>query len=50
MSGEYAMLSAAADKGWVDFKAGAIEITTAIRRAGADLIATYLAPKLLDWM
>jgi porphobilinogen synthase len=50
VSGEYSMLHAAADRGWIDLKAAAIETTTAIRRAGADLILTYFAPKLLEWI
>ena len=50
VSGEYAMLHAAAEKGWVDLKAAAIETTLAIRRAGADLIVTYFAPDLLAWL
>lgn len=49
VSGEYAMLHAAADRGWVDLKAAAMETTYAIRRAGADLILTYFAPKLVEW-
>jgi porphobilinogen synthase len=50
VSGEYAMLHAAAERGAVDLKAAAIETTTAIKRAGADLIVTYFAPKLVDWL
>lgn len=50
VSGEYSMLHAAAERGWVDLEAVAIEHTTAIRRAGADLVITYFAPKLLDWL
>ena len=44
VSGEYAMLAAAAERGWLDERAAAVEITTAIKRAGADLIITYFAP------
>ena len=44
VSGEYSMLHAAADRGWVDLKETAVETTTAIRRAGADTILTYFAP------
>jgi porphobilinogen synthase len=43
VSGEYAMLQAAAANGWIDHDATALEILTAIKRAGADLILTYLA-------
>lgn len=50
VSGEYAMLHAAAERGWVDLRSAAVEQTTAIRRAGADLIVTYFAPQLLDWL
>jgi porphobilinogen synthase len=42
VSGEYAMLQAAAANGWIDHDAAALEILTAIKRAGADLILTYL--------
>jgi len=50
VSGEYSMLCAAAEKGWIDLKLTALETTYAIRRAGADLIITYFAPKLLQWL
>ncbi len=50
VSGEYSMLHAAADRGWLDLKAAALETTTAIKRAGADLILTYFAPKLVEWL
>jgi porphobilinogen synthase len=43
VSGEYAMLHAAAEKGWLDLEAVALESLTAIKRAGADLILTYFA-------
>lgn len=49
VSGEYAMLHAAAERGWVDLRSAAVEQTLAIRRAGADLIVTYFAPQCLDW-
>ncbi|NMD26259.1 MAG: porphobilinogen synthase, partial [Actinobacteria bacterium] len=42
-SGEYAMIKAAAANGWIDHDAVAGEQLTAIRRAGADVILTYLA-------
>ena len=43
VSGEYAMIKAAAANGWIDHDAVAVEHLTAIRRAGADIILTYLA-------
>lgn len=50
VSGEYAMLHAAAERGWVDLRAAALETTLAIRRAGANLIVTYFAPDLATWL
>jgi porphobilinogen synthase len=50
VSGEYAMLHAAAERGWADLRAAATEATTAIRRAGADLILTYFAKDLAGWL
>jgi porphobilinogen synthase len=46
VSGEYAMLKAAAERGWIDGSAVALEQLTAIKRAGADFILTYLAREL----
>lgn len=43
VSGEYAMLKAAAQKGWIDEKNGMLEILTSIKRAGADIIFSYFA-------
>jgi porphobilinogen synthase len=43
VSGEYAMLKAAADHGWIDGDAAALEVLTSIKRAGADFVLTYLA-------
>ncbi|KJS29276.1 MAG: delta-aminolevulinic acid dehydratase [Desulfatitalea sp. BRH_c12] len=43
VSGEYAMIKAAAEKGWIDGKAVMLETLTAIKRAGADMILTYFA-------
>lgn len=43
VSGEYAMLKAAVQKGWIDEKPAVIETLTSMRRAGADLIVTYYA-------
>lgn len=48
VSGEYSMIHAAAGRGWIDLDAAALETTTAIKRAGADLILTYFAPRLLE--
>lgn len=46
VSGEYAMLHAAAERGWLDRDAAALETLLAIRRAGADIILTYWAKEL----
>ena len=46
VSGEYAMLKAAADRGWLDHDSGMLEQLTAIKRAGADLIASYFAKEV----
>lgn len=43
ISGEYAMIKAAAEKGWIDEDKAILEVLTSIKRAGADLIATYFA-------
>lgn len=43
VSGEYAMIKAAAEKGWIDEDKAIVESLTSIKRAGADLIATYFA-------
>jgi porphobilinogen synthase len=48
VSGEYAMLHAAAEKGWLDLEATAHESLLSIKRAGADLIVTYFAEDLAD--
>jgi len=50
VSGEYAMLKAAAEKGWVDEKAVALETLLCFRRAGADVILTYYAKQAAKWM
>ena len=50
VSGEYAMLKAAAAAGDLDERAAAIESLTAIRRAGADVIFTYWAKELAGWL
>jgi porphobilinogen synthase len=46
VSGEYAMVKAAAERGWIDGTAVAVEQLTAVKRAGADLILTYFAGEL----
>jgi porphobilinogen synthase len=48
VSGEYAMIKAAAERGWIDGPAVALEHTLAIKRAGADVILTYLAGELAE--
>jgi porphobilinogen synthase len=50
VSGEMAMIKAAAAVGAVDFRAVALESLIGIKRAGADLILTYLAPEVLPWL
>ncbi len=49
-SGEFAMLKAAAEKGWIDERSGTLEVLTAIRRAGADFIITYYAKEVARWL
>ena len=48
VSGEYSMLKAAAERGWIDGPAVALEQLTAVKRAGADIILTYLARELAE--
>ncbi|MFB6248053.1 MAG: porphobilinogen synthase [Salinibacter sp.] len=50
VSGEYAMIKAAAQNGWLDERACAMEALTGIRRAGADLILTYFAADAARWL
>jgi porphobilinogen synthase len=50
VSGEVAMLEAAAAKGWIDRRSAALESITAIARAGADVILTYLAADVARWL
>ena len=50
VSGEYAMLKAAAANGWLDERAVTLEIMTAFKRAGADLIITYAARDVAQWL
>ena len=50
VSGEYAMLKAAAERGWLDEKKVVLESLLAIRRAGADVIFTYYARQAAQWL
>jgi porphobilinogen synthase len=50
VSGEYAMVKAAAAQGWLDERAVILETLTAIRRAGADIILTYHAKEAARWL
>jgi porphobilinogen synthase len=50
VSGEYAMVKAAAQAGWLDERQAAVESLTAIKRAGADLIVSYWTKDLAQWL
>jgi porphobilinogen synthase len=50
VSGEYAMLKAAAREGWIDEKSAILEVLTSIKRAGADMIITYHAKEAVEWL
>lgn len=50
VSGEYSMIKAAAERGWLDEKKIVLETLTAFRRAGADLIITYHAKEAAQWL
>ena len=50
VSGEYAMIKAAAQQGWIDEKRVALEVLTSIKRAGADMILTYFAKSVAEWL
>jgi porphobilinogen synthase len=50
VSGEYAMVKAAAQNGWLDERSVVLEVLTSIRRAGADLVLTYHAKDAADWL
>jgi porphobilinogen synthase len=50
VSGEYAMVKAAAAAGWMDERQAALESLTAIKRAGADVIVTYWAKNVASWL
>jgi porphobilinogen synthase len=50
VSGEFSLIKAAAERGWIDERAAAFETLTGIKRAGADLILTYFAPDMCRWL
>jgi len=50
VSGEYTMIKTAASMGFLDYQRTVIESTLAIRRAGADIIITYFAKDLAEWL
>ncbi|MBA2871637.1 porphobilinogen synthase [Anoxybacillus calidus] len=50
VSGEYSMIKAAAQNGWIDEKAIVLEMLTGMKRAGADLILTYFAKDVARWL
>ena len=50
VSGEYAMVKAAAERGWLDERAVVLETLTGIRRAGADIVITYHAKDVARWL
>jgi porphobilinogen synthase len=50
VSGEYSMVKAAAQNGWIDEQRIVMEVLTGIRRAGADMIITYFAPEVAGWL
>jgi porphobilinogen synthase len=50
VSGEYSMVKAAAQQGWLDEQRVALEVLTSIQRAGADIILTYHAKDVARWL
>jgi porphobilinogen synthase len=50
VSGEYSMLKAAAQNGWIDERSAALEALTSIRRAGADVVISYYAKEAAGWL
>ena len=50
VSGEYAMIKAAAQRGWIDEKRIVLESLTSMKRAGADIIISYFAPEVAQWL
>ena len=50
VSGEYSMIKAAAQRGWLDERRTALEALTSIKRAGADIVITYFARDVAKWL
>jgi porphobilinogen synthase len=50
VSGEFSLIKAASARGWIDERAAILESLTGIRRAGADLIISYFAPQVVEWL
>jgi len=50
VSGEFSLIKAAAERGWIDERAAVLETLTGITRAGADLIISYFAPEVARWL
>jgi porphobilinogen synthase len=50
VSGEYAMLKAAARNGWIDERRAVMEVVTSIARAGASIVLTYHAKDIAKWL
>mgnify|MGYP006290101307 FL=1 len=50
VSGEYAMVKAAAQQGWIDEQTVVMETLTSLKRAGADVILTYFAKDVAAWL
>ncbi|HLJ39202.1 MAG TPA: porphobilinogen synthase [Steroidobacteraceae bacterium] len=50
VSGEFSLIKAASERGWIDERAAALETLTGMARAGADLIITYFAPQVAAWL
>jgi porphobilinogen synthase len=50
VSGEFSLIKAAAERGWINERAAVLETLTGIHRAGADLIITYYAPEVARWL
>jgi porphobilinogen synthase len=50
VSGEFSLIKAASERGWIDERAAVLETLTGIHRAGADLIISYFAPEVVQWL
>jgi porphobilinogen synthase len=50
VSGEFSLIKAAAERGWIEERAAVLETLTGIRRAGADLVISYFAPQVAQWL